>query len=487
MFRKQPKGWLKHWDFMLLDIIVLQLSFAISWWIRFGFGNPYGNPRDVRLALIFGIAQLLGALFTDCYKNILHRGYLVELIQVFKLDLHTVVFVIIYLYLVHEAGAVSRILVGVTGVVFLVLSYGAHLCLKTYLIHRKKTNLKGKHALVLITTRDAVEEALQNLYGEGVVSDVFVRAIILLDWVGEVPGTIEDIPCHPYSEDILQEIRQAWVDEVLILQTEGMRIPVELIDGLQDMGITIHYNLPVLNEEQWEKPMIQKIGRYKVITNSVRFVSPGQALVKRLVDILGGVVGCILTGIIFLFIAPAIYIKSPGPIFFSQERIGKNGKVFRMYKFRSMYMDAEARRAELMEQNKIESGLIFKMDDDPRIIGSEKKDKNGKPKGIGNFIRNTSLDEFPQFWNVLKGDMSLVGTRPPTKDEWEKYDLKHRIRMSVKPGITGIWQVSGRSEITDFDEIVRMDKEYINEWDLALDFKILVKTVVVVLTGHGAE
>ena len=130
---------------------------------------------------------------------------------------------------------------------------------------------------------------------------------------------------------------------------------------------------------------------------------------------------------------------------------------------------------------------MFKIDDDPRIIGSEKKDKNGRPRGIGNFIRKTSLDEFPQFWNVLKGDMSLVGTRPPTLDEWEKYDLHHRVRMSIKPGITGLWQISGRSDITDFEEVVRLDREYIQNWSIWLDFKILFKTVGVVLRHEGAE
>ena len=123
----------------------------------------------------------------------------------------------------------------------------------------------------------------------------------------------------------------------------------------------------------------------------------------------------LLTGIIFIFVAPIIYIKSPGPIFFKQMRIGKNGKKFNIYKFRSMYMDAEARKAELMSQNKMD-GFMFKMDYDPRIIGSEKKDKNGNPKGIGNFIRKTSLDEFPQFWNVLKGDSGIIGTTKKNLD-----------------------------------------------------------------------
>lgn len=156
--------------------------------------------------------------------------------------------------------------------------------------------------------------------------------------------------------------------------------------------------------------------------------------------------------------------------------MGKNGRPFKIYKFRSMYMDAEERKKELMKQNNIKDGMMFKMDDDPRII-----------KGVGHFIRKTSLDEFPQFWNILKGDMSLVGTRPPTMDEWEKYELHHCKCLAIKPGLTGMWQVSGRSDITDFEEVVELDTKYIAEWCLKLDIEILVKTVMVVFRGNGAK
>ena len=146
-----------------------------------------------------------------------------------------------------------------------------------------------------------------------------------------------------------------------------------------------------------------------------------------------------------------------------------------------MYLDAEERKAELMAQNKVKDGMMFKMENDPRIIGGE----NGK--GIGNFIRKTSIDEFPQFLNVLKGDMSLVGTRPPTLDEWEKYELHHRARLAIKPGLTGMWQVSGRSDITDFEEVVKLDTKYIMNWSLGKDIKILLKTVWVVLKKKGSS
>ena len=212
----------------------------------------------------------------------------------------------------------------------------------------------------------------------------------------------------------------------------------------------------------------------------------GQLMVKRAFDILGGLIGSLITLVVFVIIAPIIYHKSPGPIFFVQERVGRNGKPFKMYKFRSMYMDAEERKAALESQNRIDTGLMFKMDDDPRIIGSEKRGKNGEPRGIGNFIRRYSIDEFPQFFNVLRGEMSMVGTRPPTMDEWERYGLEHRVRMAIKPGITGLWQVSGRSKITDFEQVVRLDREYIERWNLGMDIKILLKTVVVVIGGRGA-
>lgn len=174
-----------------------------------------------------------------------------------------------------------------------------------------------------------------------------------------------------------------------------------------------------------------------------------------------------------------------GPHFLCPDPGGKNGKKFKMYKFRSMYLDAEERKRDLLEQNRVKDGMMFKLDWDPRIIGARMVD--GKPKkGIGNYIRDLSIDELPQFFNVLKGDMSLVGTRPPTVDEWEKYELHHRKRLATKPGITGMWQVSGRSNITDFEEVVRLDTRYINEWSIGLDLRILFKTVLVVLGREGS-
>lgn len=287
------------------------------------------------------------------------------------------------------------------------------------------------------------------------------------------------------ADSVRSFLCREWVDEVVISIPKEHAYPTELLDSLTQMGIVVHLEMETLSDMPWQQ-RVESIGGKTVITMSMNMATPTQLFLKRSLDIVGGIVGCALTAVLTLIIGPLIYIQSPGPIFFSQTRIGKNGKPFQMYKFRSMYLDAEARKAELMAQNRVGSGLMFKLDYDPRIIGSKKLPDGTVKKGIGNYIRDWSLDEFPQFWNVLKGDLSLVGTRPPTLDEWEKYEPHHRTRMASKPGITGMWQVSGRSKITDFERVVALDKKYIQEWSMGLDIKILLQTILVVLRREGS-
>lgn len=192
---------------------------------------------------------------------------------------------------------------------------------------------------------------------------------------------------------------------------------------------------------------------------------------KRLIDLLGAIAGLCITALIFLPIAIAIWIDHPGPIFYSQMRCGLDGRTFRIWKFRSMVTGAD--RLQHLVRNQAR-GHIFKNPDDPRITR------------VGRFLRRTSLDEFPQFWNVLKGEMSLVGTRPPTVNEVQKYSSYHLRRLQVKPGLTGEWQVWGRSRILDFEEIVRMDLTYQKKWSVVYDLLLLLKTIEVVLTKQGA-
>ena len=486
---KPRKGWLKHADFIILDILFLQLSFILAHWLIMGVQNPYKIYSYRYLAAILFFAQVAVTLFGNNYNGILKRGYVKEAGSILKYAASILIVSVLFLFLIHESGTVSRLQFGWTLVIYVFLGYTARELNKRWLLNRKSTKgvIRKGRSLVLITSGDLVDEAMGKLTDDIIYIDYFVSGIIIMDRDFDSVKGDYDIPMVELNEAAIERLRSKWVDEVFILQPSAMGIDKSMLNDLTDMGITVNYTLALFSDEDWPPLDLRRIGQYKVLTSSINFMSPGKALLKRSMDILGGIVGCVFTGILFIFVAPAIYIKSPGPIFFKQDRIGKNGKIFKMYKFRSMYMDAEERKAALMEQNKIEGGLMFKMDDDPRIIGSEKKNKNGKPKGIGNFIRNTSIDEFPQFINVMKGDMSLVGTRPPTVQEFEMYDLHHRARMTIKPGITGMWQVSGRSEITDFEEVVRLDKSYIENWSLGLDIKIILKTIMVVLKGSGAE
>ncbi len=199
----------------------------------------------------------------------------------------------------------------------------------------------------------------------------------------------------------------------------------------------------------------------------------GSYALKRAMDIVFSLAGMVVLSPVYLAIAAAVKFTSPGPIIFSQTRVGRYGRHFKFYKFRSMYVDAEARKSELMDQNESSDGVIFKMKDDPRITR------------VGKFLRRTSLDELPQLWNVFIGDMSLVGPRPPVPSEVQEYTLEDRKRLNVIPGITCLWQINGRSEIP-FHEQVRLDKDYILAPSIWKDLVILLKTVPAILGGKGA-
>ena len=338
--------------------------------------------------------------------------------------------------------------------------------------------------MLVITTSAMMEEMLENIKANNFkMFRISGIAVIDRDLQGQ---TVAGYQVVANLDNVADYICREWVDEVLVSLSPTDPYPQKLLSQLAEVGVTVHYKLAKVERDDGRRGIVERIGDYAVITYSIKYTTLKQVLLKRTMDIIGGLVGCLLTLLIFIFVAPAIYISSPGPIFFSQIRVGKNGKKFRMYKFRSMYLDAEERKKELMEQNRVKDGMMFKMEFDPRVIGNKVLPDGRTKKGIGQFIRDTSLDEFPQFFNVLLGDMSLVGTRPPTVDEWEKYELHHRARLSIKPGITGMWQVSGRSAISDFEDVVRLDTKYINEWTPGLDIKILLKTVFIVLKKDGS-
>lgn len=482
MYRKDSESWLKHADFIILDMICLQLAYVLAYIIRLQGICPYGNIIYRNMAVFLELADLLVIFTTGTMKSVLKRGHYSDFIVTLKHSVIVGALALLYLFILQQGLAFSRLTLILTIVLYFILTYVVRELWKNLL--RKKMEDGGARNLLIVASRDNAEQVVQNMQENNYARFTLTGVVITdEDWTGR---EIHGVPVVSDEKNAAMYVCQEWIDEVLVAVPDSLPYPDKLISQLTETGVTVHLNLAKVANVPGKKQFVEKVGNYTVLTTSLNYASTGQLLLKRIMDIVGGLVGCIFTGIICIFVGPAIYIASPGPIFFAQERVGKNGKKFKMYKFRSMYMDAEERKAELMKDNKLGDGKMFKLDFDPRVIGNKILPDGSHKTGVGDFIRRTSLDEFPQFFNVLKGDMSIVGTRPPLLSETSLYEFHHRARLAIKPGITGMWQVSGRSDITDFEEVVRLDKEYIENWNIGLDIKILFKTVLVVFRKDGS-
>jgi lipopolysaccharide/colanic/teichoic acid biosynthesis glycosyltransferase len=254
---------------------------------------------------------------------------------------------------------------------------------------------------------------------------------------------------------------------------EGSAYLSELIDDCLNSGVTVH-SVNQRFARVYKGVTIDRIGDLTTVSYRLSPITPFQAMIKRLIDIISGIIGSAIAIVLIPFIAVIIMLNDPGPIFFKHRRVGRNGREFGMYKFRTMYVNADSQEKLLLEKSRIK-GPMIKVTNDPRIYRG------------GSFLRRSSLDEFPQFFNILKGDMSLVGTRPPSLTEYEQYDLRHKKRLAMKPGLTGLWQVSGRSNIEDFDAVVALDEKYMLEYSLFNDFVIIFKTIPAVFLKRGAS
>ena len=457
--------------FTIVDIICMSVGFFLGIFIRhgnFAIMDVYSVYREVYVVLAISI--IVNAFLFRPYEDIFHRGYWVEFVNVVKCICVQIAVAFIYMFMMQITEEYSRLAFAFAIVSISVLTYVGRLFSKTLLRNVAEKSFNRKK-LLIVTTSDKAENLLQSCRNE-VEFNYQITALAIMD-KDMTGGVIGESPVTANAESLYDDARLMVVDSVLIALEPDHPQFKETINLFHVMGVEVNisledYNLGIPNQR------IVKMGDLTVLSGKTQKMSLGDTIAKRVLDIIGGIVGLILTGFFVIIIGPAIVIESPGPIFFSQTRIGKNGRRFKIYKFRSMYMDAEERKKELMEKNKM-SGLMFKMDDDPRITK------------VGKFIRKTSIDEFPQFFNVLKGDMSLVGTRPPTEDEFKQYKARYKKRLAMKPGITGLWQVSGRSSITDFEDVVKLDVQYIENWSFGLDLKILIQTVLVVLKHDGAQ
>ena len=455
-----------------IDLLSIILAYMLAVLARYGSLNVL-IEGELHFTICLGLMLFsLGfSIMVDWNSNYLERGYFVEFITILKYDIAMSLAIGVSLFVLKQAEFFSRLVYGYFFVFNLLITLTLHLLLKKIL----KNYLRSEYCRVqvmLVTETGIAEETIQRLRAS-LPLNYEITTIAILDQV-QHEGSYLGIPVRADRTNLMEIARQLPMDEVFIRSIGGMDEYIgSVVRDFESMGVICHYGLNIDNWNEKDST-IGKFGNYTVATYSIYHIDYRRRMIKRLMDIIGGCIGLIFTGILTPFIAIVIKINSRGPVFFAQTRIGKNGRRFKIYKFRSMYQDAEKRKQELLEKNEID-GLMFKIKHDPRITS------------VGRFLRKSSLDEFPQFYNVLKGDMSLVGTRPPTEDEFEQYNLYYRRRLSMTPGLTGLWQVSGRSGIEKFDDVVKYDLKYIDEWSLSLDVKILLQTIWVVIAGRGSE
>ncbi|MCR5639873.1 MAG: sugar transferase [Lachnospiraceae bacterium] len=469
MYREEKKSWLKHLDFTLLDIVAMELALILSYAWRFDGGWLFTNDFYERIALLLLLIDIFVVFFMEAYTGILRRNKYQELRATVYHCVTVFGGILIYLYAAKQSEIYSRKLLFMFVIIACILCYGFRVSWKR-VIRRRMLKDRNKAQMLIVSEKSGAESCIREIALDK-YTDFKVCGIAIVDcnMVGE---EILGIPVVAGAEDFMEYVRLNVIDEIFI-NANTRESSQALAEELVELGITVHIGLFQSDKHLMNQKM-DTFGNYVVLTTSMHIASARQLFLKRCLDILGGVVGMLICFVFVIIFGPIIKKQSPGPIFYKSVRIGRNGRRFVFYKFRSMYVGADQMLDELKAKNEI-SGNMFKMDDDPRIIP------------IGHFMRKYSIDEFPQFWNVLKGDMSLVGTRPPTEAEFEQYEHHHKARLGFKPGLTGMWQTNGRSDITDFEEVVALDTQYISEWTIGLDIQILFKTVWVVLTGKGSK
>lgn len=480
------------------NLFSIIISFLIAYLSRFGWDPSdvaFRHLKDSTVFLYLLLSFLIVFTFYRYNPITAKRGILRHVKAAFLTNIFMAIIFSTIVYTTHISDSIPRLFFGTFFSINFSISFSClfliHLIKRQYLEHHTKKT-------IIITDNSSLEKAvydIQKLNSEdceiigitslsGKQADRFYKVKILSSNLKTQPSkdtdsfsknpALESIKLKELSLSTLEYVKRHQVDLVIFSVNHLARKKIEhLIEAFSEMGIDSLITIDSFAIETLETKL-EDFGTTNVIRLSPRLFTDGELLLKRLMDIAGALVGCFICLIFGLIVAPLIFLEDPGPIIFKQKRVGRNGKFFYIYKFRSMYQDAEAKLQTLKDQNEMQ-GFMFKMKNDPRITK------------IGKILRKTSIDELPQFFNVLEGSMSLIGTRPPTVDEYNQYSAHHKRRISIKPGITGLWQVSGRSEITDFEEIVRLDCFYIDHWSITGDIKILLKTFAAVFTGKGSE
>lgn len=482
MITKREK--LQYAYVFLTDLVTLAVSTAVTWFVtdRLDLLLDYAHTDWLQTLCLILVSYIITFFCFDQNQNIVTRKAGDEVKLSVKFNIMLGVIYAACMLLAKAAMFSSRYFaVGVPALNAVLMPF-SHAALKRLLLRFQRS--WGMESLVgIVTTTDRAERLITEIRSD------WSRRVVgtaLLDAVPDAVGTeAVGVEVKATFDSFMDWLRREALDEVYVdVPMDSGESFIPYLDEMESMGLTVHFRLPLLDrieeaccDETSAARLSRELGRCaggNLVTMATVELKLHDQIAKRCMDIVGGLVGCIISIPIIAIVAIPLKLESPGPLFFKQKRVGRNGRYFYIHKLRSMYIDAEERKKELMAQNEM-NGLMFKMEDDPRVTK------------VGKFIRKTSIDELPQFFDVLRGVMSLVGTRPPTVDEYKQYESHHKRRLSMKPGITGLWQVSGRSDIEDFEEVVKLDVTYIDNWSLWGDIKILFKTVYVVFAGRGAK
>lgn len=469
----------------IADTLALLASVFLVWLVferTLGLIVDYSNAEWMQALSSLGVAFVGAFLCFDQEQNITERRLADEVKLSVKFNILMGALYAAFMMVIKGAMLESRYFGLGVPLVNAVLFMASHILLKELLL-RERIHLGLKSMVGVVTTWDRAEVLLKELKNDWTQH---ICGVAVLEAGSEELGTvIEGVRVEANYYGFMNWIRRSALDELYVdIPMDRGESFIPYLEEMESMGLTVHFRLPMIDRieqkccsETSTARMSRMLGRCaggNILTLGTLEVKLRDRVLKRVLDIVGGIVGCLISIPIIAIVAIPLKLESPGPLIFRQKRVGLNGRYFYICKLRSMYMDAEQRKKELQQQNEMQ-GLMFKMHNDPRITK------------VGKFIRKTSIDELPQFWNVLRGEMSLVGTRPPTVDEYQQYQSHHKRRLSMKPGITGLWQVSGRSNIENFEDVVALDIKYIDNWSFWLDIKLLFQTVAVVLMGRGAE
>jgi exopolysaccharide biosynthesis polyprenyl glycosylphosphotransferase len=477
---KQNKGARTGVLWMLGDVVIVlaALMIAVRGWLGeglFGADSPYrtnimfhNHPTIMLGCLVwFLLALILVSKRYHLYDPLPMRNALHEQRLTVQACLTAGLLLAGALYLVR-GEVISRGVVIITVVAATVLLCGRRVIWRMMKYRRFENGLETRNIIIVGTGRvgQAMRHHLDNIRHLGYNFKGFVR----------IPGIDPDSPS--LAEDVLGTLDQllplarlSFADEIFLSAPCDARVVTRIVAQAREAGVDIRVVPELYDGLAWNSP-IEYVGQFPTIPLH-RGETPVVGLfLKRVMDLLLSSLALITLAPVIGFIAALVKLDSPGPVLYCSDRIGKKGRVFRCIKFRTMVADAERRRSEIQHMNE-RDGILFKVSNDPRITS------------VGRFLRKYSLDELPQFINVLRGDMSMVGPRPPIASEVKRYDLSHLRRLDVLPGMTGLWQVQARQD-PSFDSYISLDTAYITNWSIWLDLKILVRTLSVVVAGTGS-